>query len=233
MKYEIDSKTYKLLYARYLDEAKTAELLAFAGPLKGKRVLDLCCGGGRLTKAVLKRKPKQIIAVDESIEMLPKDNVGYLPGQDVRFARVGMPWDIKRYNCGTVYEALFNLEPESIDVIFCQQAINYWFDPRYVPLIKKILAPGGKFLFNTFNHKPSEIPRVKNYWLRGISYTEVSWLIGDMVKHIQIAEGMEPHLTEFKWIPPHKFKKPFEKRGLISNALDSDYTTIYLITKQG
>jgi len=232
MTYNIDSKTYAKLYAKYLHNDRTKEMVNLAGNLKGKRVLDLCCGGGRLTQEVLKQKTKQALSIDASFDML-QDN--FDPNDIAILSVFNAPWNPKKYccGCGTVKYALTDLKNKSLDVIFCQQAINYWFYPEHAEKIKKVLAPKGMFIFNTFNVKPSVIPRTKTYYYEktGRNYTEVSWLVGDMVKHVQIAQGMDPHFTEFRWIPPEEFKRAFKRAGFKVTVQTDGATDIYMCRK--
>jgi hypothetical protein len=132
-----------------------------------------------------------------------------------------------------VDEALTNMTPGITDAIFCQQGINYWFQPKHASLIKKALSPEGLFIFNTFNVKPSVIPLVKTYYYEktGRNYKEISWLVGDMVKHVQIAQGMNPHFTEFRWIPPEEFKRAFKSAGLSVTVKTDGSTDIYVCRK--
>ena len=64
----------------------------------------------------------------------------------------------------------------------------------------KVLAPSGVFVFNTFNRKPDRKPMVKEYELDGKKFVEVSWLVGNLVYHLQIREGMKFHATAFTWL---------------------------------
>jgi hypothetical protein len=99
------------------------------------------------------------------------------------------------------------------------------------------MRPGGKFIFNTFNTKPSVQPTVKEYEMtdacaeKWYKYVEVSWLDGDICRHVQIREGMEPHVTEFKWIPPEQFQAILEPWFDIEKVTDK-YTDIYTCTRR-
>lgn len=218
--YEIDSKTYNKLYAKYLNRNRTIEMVDLAGDLKGKKVLDLCSGGCRLSEEVLKRKPKTIAAVDESYKML-QPIVPYTVPSDSPIIKI----------CMSVDSALANLHPGVTNAIFCQQGINYWFQPEHAKTIKTALAPKGVFIFNTFSQKPSEIPFVKSYLFHGKKYVEVSWLVKDIVKHVQIVEGMDPHFTEFRWIPPVEFQEAFLAARLKIDVHTNGKTDIYVCKK--
>jgi len=221
MSYEIDSKTYDKLYAKYLRGDRTKEMVDLAGSLKGKRVLDLCCGGCRLSREVLKRGPKRVCAVDESLTMIGPILPYRIPSDE----------PINKF-CMTVDQALSDLT-NTFNAIFCQQGINYWFTPEHAEKIKRALAPKGVFIFNTFHKKPSVIPLTKVYYYEkpGRNYIEISWLVKDMVKHVQIAEGMDPHFTEFRWIPPEEFTEAFSKEGFKITLKSDGVTDIYICRK--
>lgn len=213
--YNIDPQTYEVLYVKYLQRNRTMGMVSLAGDLKGKRVVDLCAGGCRLSKEVLKQKPLTITAVDESPKMLQPFGDSPINKQ-----------------CMSVENALTELAPGKTDTIFCQQGINYWFRPEHAKEIKRILAPKGVFIFNTFNSKPSDrIPSIKRYLYHGRNYVEISWLVKGMVKHVQIVEGMDPHFTEFRWIPPEEFQGAFKAARFKEEIRTDGKTDIYVYRK--
>ncbi|MBE3084618.1 MAG: methyltransferase domain-containing protein [Bacteroidetes bacterium] len=227
MDYKIKSQTYEILYARYLNPYRVVEMVDLAGDLKGKVVADLCCGGGRLTREILKRNPARVFSVDESLDMLENN---FKLGDITIISSVTAPWNTEEYKCacGKIEFALLDLKS---DVIFCQQAVNYWFNTLCVKLIKNALTPKGLFIFNTFHNKPSVTPTVKTYKMKHKEYTEISWLVGDRVKHVQVVEGMDPHFTEFRWIPPKEFRDSFKKNGFKVTVIKSGGTDIYVCKK--
>jgi len=96
--------------------------------------------------------------------------------------------------------------PVQYDIVACRQAINYWFNARSVALLASLVRSGGVFVFNTFNTRPSETPKIKQYHHKGVSFTEISYVDPtNMVHHVQIREGMEPHVAKFQWIAPDSF----------------------------
>lgn len=216
--YEITSKTYNVLYAKYLQGNRVKEMFDLAEDIKGKNVLDLCCGNGRLSKEVLKRRPNYLYAIDESIHMLDwaKDN---------QYSNFNV-------ELTTVQKILLN--PDWINrfnIIFCQQAINYWFNKEFPFFINRILSRNGVFIFNTFNKKPSAKPIIKTYNISKRSYIEISWLVINKVKHIQIAQGMNPHFTEFQWISPNEFRDAFTRHGFHIKIINNNATDIYVCKK--
>lgn len=185
MKYP-DHTTYAALYAKYYSGRDVGELLDLLEPLKDKRVLDLCGGEGRLSIAAVKRGAREVILVDSEDEMMPKT-----------FEYPVYPHVIEAETY-LHYQALGGWR---YDRIACRQAANYWLTDETAELAAKVLPAGGIFAFNTFNEKPPEKPRVKEYDYDGHSFVEISWLVGDMVHHVQVRDGMAPHTTVFKWLP--------------------------------
>jgi 2-polyprenyl-3-methyl-5-hydroxy-6-metoxy-1,4-benzoquinol methylase len=184
-----DHDTYATLYARYF-KRPVADL--FHGiDLKGKRLLDLCGGGGRLSTyaASMGAKVVYLEAETRMVPHFPKD--------------MGI-WVVNQ----TVEEALPNAIGfgQSWDVVACQQAVNYWLTATTARMVSKVIDTDGLFVFNTFNNMPS-VPVVKQYHLAdtGLDYVEVSQLVDGMVHHVQCATGMVPHTTVFRWITREEY----------------------------
>jgi len=196
--YEITYEQYKILYARYLDPKRTNKLLDLAGSLEGKNVIDLCGGGGRLSRKALKRGAEEVTLIDASATMTEHLN----------------QWDISVF-LNTIGQGLRLLPNEDTAAAFCQQGINYWFDRNTIELLSLKMKPGGVFIFNTFNNKPRSEPDVRRYTISGKTYVEIFWTqrIGDndgfptKVHHVQCVQGLPPHYNTFKWVSPTDFKR--------------------------
>lgn len=176
--------TYSILYARYLAPARTAQLVELAGPLEKARILDLCGGGGRLARYAA-GLGAEVLIVDESAPMSQACGVQWLHA--------------------SVEKALPRL-PCNFDAVLCQQAVNYWMSLEMAEAVARVLKAGGRFVFNTFNRKPSAAPSVKQYVLNERHYAEISWLRDGFVEHVQTCEGYPPHTTRFQWISPEMFQ---------------------------
>lgn len=197
---------YTRLYERFFDPTKTGHMLDLAGKLQGKRVLDLCCGDGRLGLESLRRQAASVVFVDREAAMINQVRQNLLNNQQALYR--------KRSSCEFSIEDVeqFLLMPRAkFDRVFCQQGVNYWLgssslcEPRCENMaerLSKVVAPGGMFIFNTFENAPSDIPWVREYQLQanGDKFVEVSWLLGNTVHHIQVRQGMEHHHTTFRWI---------------------------------
>lgn len=190
MKYP-DYDTYNQLYGRYL--TKSIEPFFDGITIKGKRVLDLCAGGGQLSQYALDNDAKEVVMVDSAPQMLRPD----FDLCNWRVSRISRP----------VEWILMDFEDEPFDVVVCRQAVNYWFKNVSSEDIARPVKQGGQFIFNTFGNKPSETPSVREYFHKGIAYKEISYLVGDKVHHVQVATGFPPHVTEFHWISPEEYRQ--------------------------
>lgn len=189
-----DCETYKALYKRFFDGRRPEELIELAGDIKDKAVLDLCAGNGRLTLDAIVYGARMVLLVEKEEKMISPavfqaKNIAVLVGDAEHY--------LKKF-------ATLNM---FFDFVFCQQAVNYWLNETVAKPIADVLTKNGLFIFNTFNQKPSEKPTVKEYELNGKKFVETSWLVGEVVHHVQIREGMEPHTTSFQWLSPEYLEK--------------------------
>jgi len=198
-------------------------MIDLAGDLTDKRVLDLCGGAGEIALECVSRGASHVTLVDQCADMT---DIEPLKKAGVEVC----VFEVEHY--------LFipKMESSLADVVFCRQAVNYWFDKETAGTLAKNVKPGGLFIFNTFNQRPSPEPKVKEYELedeKGIAwkFVEVSWRIGRTVHHVQIREDMEPHHTTFQWIWPEFFK------GILAHYFDVEVKTdggtdIYICRKK-
>jgi len=185
---------YETLYAKYLDPESLKILMDLAGEdMTGKRVMDVCGGTGICTEEALRRNAQRVMLVDQESDMVP-DSVSQLSKVTVMINNVRMALTVLGR-----YEVRY-------DIAICRQGINYWFDAMSIALLAEMIKPGGLFVFNTFNTRPSETPKIKQYHHRGVSFTEISYVDPtNMVHHVQIREGMAPHVARFQWLSPKSF----------------------------
>ncbi len=167
-----------------------------AEDLTGKVFLDICCGGGRLTDIALDRKTRKNIMIDSEAKMISKSL------KDNAWTQIIIM---------TVEDALMEMRNTNnmIDVAICQQGINYWLTQAKARSLSLIMPTGGIFIFNTFNKRPSKIPKVREYALLNPleleekHYVEISWWNNQKwldINHVQICQGLPPHFTQFKWM---------------------------------
>lgn len=217
----LDSKTYKELYKRFYDKRGPEELLDLAGSLKDKTILDLCAGDGRLSLEAIKRGANCIYVVEKERQML----------SEALWQNAYEPPNIILPLVEKVEELLTTFgDINHMDAVFCQQAVNYWLNGDTAKLVADILKKNHFFIFNTFSQKPPEKPAVKEYELDGKKFVEVSWLVGETVHHIQIREGMTPHISKFKWLSPEYLDEILKPYFAIEVIRDGN-TAIYRCSK--
>lgn len=226
MKYP-DHQTYRRLYAKYLDKRPASELVDLAGDLEDKTVVDLCSGEGEITRLCLERGAYRVYMVDSESDMMDLEP---LYGFQVQPCVV----DVGTWLCNFRQGGL----PPFADVVFCRQAVNYWFmseTSRYLPSIMK---SGGTFIFNTFHKKPSSKPTVKEYSCDGHEFVEVHWLVPDQngsgldfVHHVQIRDGLPCHATQFTWISHEEFHSRLLGMYFLTEEIVDGSTSIYICRK--
>lgn len=212
-----DYKTYRALYARYVNGRDVGELAELLEPLQNTKVLDLCGGEGLLSLAAYERGAKEVHWVDQEPTMISPE-----------FAKSRV---LKRIAGVASTLELFCKRGVVYDRAVCRQAVNYWLDAGSANLLARVLVRGGIFAFNTFNQKPSKEPHIKTYQQDGHMFVEVSWLVGETVRHVQVRDGMEPHSTSFRWISPERFRELLEPYFQVHEDR-RDKTSLYKCAKR-
>lgn len=204
----MDPEQYARLYARFFDRSVDEILLASGMPIKGRAVLDLCCGGMRVALRAEELGACSVSAVDASKQMMGEGWYSSIVEKHIS--------DISQWRMGNhLSQILAYLFPEdSFDLAICQQGVNYWWGLEPVRAICHYLKPGGYFVFNTFAHPPSAFPRTKSYKIGGRDYTEVTWRLDDLVVHVQTCDR-ESHLSTFRWIGESEFLAVLEDASFV------------------
>lgn len=211
---------YNKLYSKYVYKRPLSDLVDLAGNLDGKRVVDLCGGEGRLAKYVARRFRANVTLVDQCKDMMPNEEE--------------MPYGVQCVQSDA--DSFFmNSTEKSFDVVFCRQAINYWFSESSIKHLSKRMRLGGKLIFNTFMYKPPEKPTVKEYRYSSkagnFNYVEISWLVDDKVHHVQVCEGMPSHVTVFKYLGMYETTDILKENGFKVKMHPDEKTLIYVCTK--
>lgn len=214
---------YAFLYKKYLQGTRSEQMINLVPfNLNNTKVLDICGGGGRISNLVLE-KGAEVVLVDNCANMtknLKNTNKFKMSHLSINSYLIEKVKDVK------------SKISEPFDVAFCQQAINYWFNFENIALLSYCLNQGGVFIFNTFNTKPESYPIPKEYTLDNIKYMELSWLIhGKTVQHVQIAEGITVHTTQFKWVSPEEFQQVLSHFFDLS-TINEGKSTIYVCVKK-
>jgi|ETNvirnome_6_100_1030635.scaffolds.fasta_scaffold00456_12 SAM-dependent methyltransferase len=205
----IDCDTYNKLYKRFLKRGP-GQMLDLAGFKAGDSFLDLCCGTGRASEEAIDRGASRAFAIDKTESKLSCRFALQDFLQEASVIERG-PMRFEKYGAREFFYDTEGLADSKFDCIFCQQAINYWLLEKddikqtSAELVSRALNPNGKFVFNTFNTKPSEDIAVKEYEIDGVYYAEVSQLVDGVVHHGQFCEGCIPDHQEFDWISPEEF----------------------------
>ena len=110
--------------------------------LRGKRVLDVGCGGGILSEAMTGRGA-EVTGIDLSDEALKVAELHLLEsGKTVSYRKAAV-------------EELAQERPESFDVVTCMEVLEHIPDPAsHVQACARLLAPGGQAFFATINRNP-------------------------------------------------------------------------------
>lgn len=255
MYHNLSAVDYKALYAKYLENGhQPGFFLDWANFQPGHRVLDLCSGVlMRIPHLAIDRGAKWVFAVDPIFSSWTINIVDTNYRAESDFPALHyLSSNDPIQETGTIYLADHevdysvrnwrDVEEMRFEVVTCQQAINYWFDRNTISYLPKLMVPGGRFVFNTFNKKPPTEPTFKTYMdSRGKVLGEAFYTIDNVpymhmnnvsvVHHWQMREGVPPHHTVFRWITREEFITTLEE--FFHVQLLSEYgTDIYICTKR-
>jgi len=113
-----------------------------AGPVAGRRVLDVGCGGGILAEGMATRGAN-VLGIDLSEKSLGVAKLHKLEsGVDVAYRAVSA-------------ETLAREQPSAFDIITCMEMLEHVPDPAStVTACAQLVRPGGLMLFSTLNRNP-------------------------------------------------------------------------------
>jgi 2-polyprenyl-6-hydroxyphenyl methylase/3-demethylubiquinone-9 3-methyltransferase len=114
-----------------------------AGPLQGRSVVDVGCGGGILSEAMA-RKGAQVLGIDLADKSLKVAELHAMESlvTGLRYRKVAA-------------EALAAQEPASRDVVTCLEMLEHVPDPvAIVQACATLAKPGGWVFFSTINRNP-------------------------------------------------------------------------------
>ena len=111
------------------------------GGVRGKRVLDVGCGGGILAEAMARRGATEVLGIDLASKPL---RVAQLHALEVNVTHVAYR--------EVAVEDLATEQPASFDVITCMEMLEHVPDPASVVRACGALGkPGGQVFFSTLN----------------------------------------------------------------------------------
>lgn len=112
-------------------------------PVRGKRVLDVGCGGGILSDAMA-RRGANVLGIDLSGKALKVAQLHALEAQtpNVEYREVSA-------------EGLAAEEPGAFDIVTCMEMLEHVPDPSsVVAACSRLVRPGGWVFFSTINRNP-------------------------------------------------------------------------------
>ena len=114
-----------------------------AGPLDGRRIVDVGCGGGILSEAMA-RKGAQVLGVDLAERSLKVAQLHAMEAgiDNVRYREVAA-------------EVLADEQPGQFDIVTCMEMVEHVPDPAaIVAACAKLVKPGGWVFLSTLNRNP-------------------------------------------------------------------------------
>ena len=114
-----------------------------AGPLDGRRIVDVGCGGGILSEAMA-RKGAQVLGVDLAERSLKVAQLHAMEAgiDNVRYREVAA-------------EVLADEQPGQFDIVTCMEMLEHVPDPAaIVAACAKMVKPGGWVFLSTLNRNP-------------------------------------------------------------------------------
>ena len=172
--------------------------------IKGKRVLDIGCGGGILSDAMA-RKGAVVTGIDLSSKAL---RVAQLHALEAGTANV----DYQEISA----EAMAQQEPAGFDVVTCMEMLEHVPDPSsVVRACSALVKPGGWVFFSTLNRNPKSflfailgaeyvlqlLPKGTHEYAKFIKPSELAQYSRDVGLELTETRGMEYNpLTRRYWL---------------------------------
>jgi SAM-dependent methyltransferase len=137
-------------------------------------VLDLGCGSGLFLQLLYEENIyRQGIGIDSNAEAIEEASKNLQK-------RCGAPVS---YLKSTPEEFLLNRQPESIDIIFCQEVL--WMNQQLEPIaetIFKLLKPGGRCYLTVGNHPENPAWMIRRTRLKGCDNVPYSHLLDEIAE---------------------------------------------------
>lgn len=175
-----------------------------AGPLDGRQVVDIGCGGGILSEAMA-RQGAQVLGADLATRSL---KVAQLHAMEAGLANVAYR--------EVAAEALAAESPDQFDVVTCMEMIEHVPDPTSIVQACAALAkPGGWVFFSTLNRNAKAflfaivgaeyllklLPRGTHEYARFVRPSELAQACRDAGLDLRHTRGMEYNpFTKRYWL---------------------------------
>jgi len=171
--------------------------------LKGKRVLDVGCGGGILSES-MSLKGAEVTGIDLGEKALNVAKLHALEtGATVNYALISV-------------EDLAQQYPESFDVVTCMEMLEHVPDPAaIVAACARLVKPGGQVFFSTINRNPKAylfavigaeyvlnmLPRGTHEYEKFIKPSELSAWVRQAELSVESLKGMSYNpITKRYWL---------------------------------
>jgi SAM-dependent methyltransferase len=147
-----------------VDDEGTVGLLALAGDVRDRRLLDVACGQGRVSRE-LARRGARVTGVDLSTELVDR----------ARDAERSQPLGVDYLVANAAGPLPF--APCWFDAAVCNFALTDIDDlPGTLDNIARLLRPGGAFVYSILHPCfPGWGPHVSSSWLAGRGYFHEGW----------------------------------------------------------
>jgi 2-polyprenyl-6-hydroxyphenyl methylase/3-demethylubiquinone-9 3-methyltransferase len=173
-------------------------------PLKGRRVVDIGCGGGILADAMA-RKGADVLGIDLATKALKVAQLHALEAhtENVEYREISA-------------EALALEQPASFDVVTCMEMLEHVPDPSsVVRACAALVKPGGHVFFSTLNRNAKAflfaivgaeyvlnlLPRGTHEYAKFIKPSELAGYCRGAGLSLQQTRGMEYNpLTQHYWL---------------------------------
>ena len=146
----------------------TATLMNLVGDVAGKRILDLACGSGRVTRE-LARRGAAVIGLDISGELLEK----------ARAAQEREPLTVTYMHADAASAA--TLEGRAFDGVVCNYGLSDIDDlDGALTTVERVLCSGGSFVFSILHPCfPGWHADAPSSWSPGGGYYREGWWLAD------------------------------------------------------
>jgi 2-polyprenyl-6-hydroxyphenyl methylase/3-demethylubiquinone-9 3-methyltransferase len=115
-----------------------------AGGVRGRKVLDVGCGGGILAEAIARRGAASVLGIDLADKPLKVARLHALESavENIEYLEVAV-------------ESLAASQPASFSVVTCMEMLEHVPDPAsVVRACAALVEPGGQLFFSTINRNP-------------------------------------------------------------------------------
>jgi ubiquinone/menaquinone biosynthesis C-methylase UbiE len=197
------AKSYDKILVPSLFEPWTLQLIEKNQPWAGKRVLDLACGTGVVTKELARNVSPNgsVIALDLNDQMLA---VAKSKCKEWEYCI-----DFIKGSCESMA-----IEDSSVDIVVCQQGFQFFPNKQVAALeIYRVLKPGGRVIVST--------------WCP-VSECEIFGVISETLEALNEIEISKMIRVPFDFMPPSELQEAFRTAGFSKIALSKEEMNLYL-----